>query len=123
MTASTGVISTVAGDGTAGYSGDGGAATSAELSYPAAVRLDAAGNIYMGDENNQAIRKVTSSTGVITTIAGDGTAGFAGDGGRATSAELNLGPGYIGNVTVAFDSTGNLYIADDNNNRIRAVGH
>ena len=88
MTASTGIITTVAGNGTAGYSGDGGPATSAELNSPAGVALDSSGNIYIADTSNSRIRKVTVSTGVITTLAGDGTAGYSGDGGSATSAEL-----------------------------------
>jgi trimeric autotransporter adhesin len=116
VTVSTGIISTVAGNGTAGYSGDDGAATSAELNYPIGVAVDSAGNIYIGDENNNRVRKVTASTHDISTVAGNGTYGYSGDGGAATSAELYDLTG------VAVDSTGNIYIADTYNSRIRAVG-
>jgi hypothetical protein len=115
VTASTGDISTVAGNGTAGYSGDGGAATSAELDNPFAVAVDSEGNIYIADATNNRVRKVTVSTGDISTVAGNGTAGYSGDGGKATSAELNAPGG------VAVDSAGNIYIADVLNNRIRKV--
>ncbi len=115
VTASTGIITTVAGNGASGYSGDGGQATSASLYYPYSVAFDAAGNLYIADEQNHRIRKVTASTGVITTVAGNGTAGYSGDGGQATSAELNFRWG------LALDSAGNLYIADCMNNRIRKV--
>ena len=111
---SAGVISTVAGTGTAGYSGDGGAATAAQLSNPQDVALDAAGNLYIADVNNNRIRKVNSA-GVISTVAGTGTAGFSGDGGAATSAQLHWPRG------VALDGAGNLYIVDNNNHRIRKV--
>jgi len=115
VTASTGIITTVAGNGTYGYSGDGGPATSAELAYPEKVALDGSGNIYIADSYNERIRKVTASTGVITTVAGNGTAGYSGDGGPATSAELSSPAG------VALDSSGNIYIADLSNSRIRKV--
>jgi sugar lactone lactonase YvrE len=115
VTVSTGIITTVAGNGTAGFSGDGGAATSAELNVPDGVVVDSAGNIYIADHNNERIRKVTVSTGKISTVAGNGTAGYAGDGGAATSAELN-GPGGL-----ALDSAGNIYFGDFGNNRIRKV--
>lgn len=116
VTASTGLISTVAGNGTAGFSGDGSAARSAELSSPDAIALDSAGTIYIADYGNNRIRMVTTSTGIITTVAGNGTAGFSGDSGPATSAELS-GPG-----GVAVDSFGNVYIADSGNKRIRVLG-
>src|ERR1700678_3079135 len=89
VTASTGIISTVAGNGTAGYSGDGGLATSAELGQSTGVAVDSAGNIYIADYLNSRIRKVTASTGIISTVAGNGTVGYSGDGGLATSAELD----------------------------------
>ncbi len=110
---SGGVITTVAGTGTAGYSGDGGQATSAQLNTPYGVAVDGQGNVYISDLNNQRIRKV--SGGIITTVAGTGTAGFSGDGGQATSAQLN------NPVGVAVDAQGNLYIADIVNQRIRKV--
>ena len=115
VTASTGIISTVAGDGTGGYSGDGGAATSAELDVPSGVAVDRSGNIYIGDRLNNRVRIVTASTGIISTVAGDGTEGYSGDGGAATSAELNWPVG------VAVDSSGNIYIGDYSNSRIRMV--
>jgi sugar lactone lactonase YvrE len=110
-----GDIATVAGDGATGYSGDGGRATNAELSYPRGVALDTAGNIYIVDEGNERIRKVTASTGIISTVAGNGAYGYSGDGGAATSAELDEPSG------VAADSAGNIYVADTVNKRIRAV--
>jgi sugar lactone lactonase YvrE len=115
VAASTGVITTVAGNGTAGFSGDGGAAASAELLSPWGVAVDSAGNLYIADSGNDRIRKVAASTGMITTVAGNGALGFSGDGGPATSAELYAPRG------VAVDSTGNLYIAESSNQRIRKV--
>jgi sugar lactone lactonase YvrE len=115
MSAGTGIITTVAGDGTAGYSGDGGPATSAELYSPEGVAVDAAGDIYINDSSNGRIREVSAGTGIITTVAGDGTAGYSGDGGAATSAELNYPSG------VAVDGAGDIYIADSSNSRIREV--
>ena len=82
VTAATGVISTVAGTGTGGYSGNGGAATSAKISQPMGLALDAAGNVYLRDWGNAVIREVTASTGNISTVAGSGSNGFSGDGGR-----------------------------------------
>ena len=111
-----GNISTVAGNGTAGYAGDGGKATSAELANPFAVAVDSSGNFYIADVTNAVIRKVTSA-GTITTVAGNNTAGagFGGDGGAGTSAQLNQPSG------VAVDSSGNVFIADTVNNRIRKL--
>jgi uncharacterized protein YjiK len=86
---STGIITTVAGTGTAGYSGDGGLATSALLDGPEGVAVDESGNIYIADSNNHRIRMVTKRTGIITTVAGTGTAGYSGDGGLATYALLD----------------------------------
>ena len=115
VTLTTGVITTVAGDGTGGYAGDGAAATSAELDNPAGLAFDSAGNLYIADVTNNRIRKVAATTGVITTFAGNGTAGFSGDGGAATSAEFNTP------ARITFDRAGNLYIADQTNNRVREV--
>ena len=110
-----GIITTVAGDGTGGYSGDGNSSISAELDYPVGVKLDAFGNLFIADFKNQRIRKV-GTNGIITTVAGNGEAGYAGDGGPATNARLN------GPVGLALDATGNLIFADVDNHRIRKVG-
>jgi sugar lactone lactonase YvrE len=107
-----GIITTVAGNGIKGYSGNGGHATSAELNYPTSVAVDAAGNLYIAA--GFCVRKVNTN-GIITTVAGNGTPGFSGDGGPAASAELNYP------ASVAADASGNLYIADIANNRIRKV--
>jgi sugar lactone lactonase YvrE len=109
-----GTISTVAGTGFSGYSGDGGTATAAKLNAPADVRLDSAGNLYIADYGNSVVRKVTPA-GTISTVAGNGTAGYSGDGGSATAAELN------GPIAVALDASGNLYIADYGNVTVRKV--
>ena len=113
--AATGDIQTVAGNGTAGYSGDGGLATSAELDSPQGVFVDSAGNIFIADTNNSVIREVTASTGNIVTVAGNGTAGYTGDAGAATSAELS------GPFGVFIDSSENIFIADTDNSVIREV--
>jgi uncharacterized repeat protein (TIGR01451 family) len=110
-----GVISTVAGTGVSGFSGDGGAASSAQLSGPGGVAVDAAGNLYIADSFNNRIRRVNPA-GIITTVAGTGLAGFAGDGGLATSARLSFPTGLV------LDSAGNLFIADNGNDRIRRIG-
>ena len=110
-----GVISTVAGTGVAGSLGDGGPATSAQLSGPGGVAVDAAGSLYIADSFNHRIRKVSPS-GIISTVAGTGVAGFGGDGGLATSAQLNFPTG------LALDPAGNLFVADSENNRIRRIG-
>jgi len=112
---SNGVITTVAGNGTLGFSGDNGPATSASLSRPSGIAVDSAGNLYIAEFNGSRIRKVAN--GVITTVAGSGTPGFSGDNGPAISAQLN------GPEGVAVDSAGNLYIADFGNNRIRKVAN
>ncbi len=111
----TGVITTVAGTGVAGYSGDGGPATSAELDSPAGISLDSFGHLFIADSDNNVVREVNLSTGVISTVAGTGTAGFGGNGGPATSATL------FGPTSVAVDSSGNLFIADTGNDVIREV--
>jgi uncharacterized protein (TIGR03437 family) len=112
---SGGTVTTVAGNGTLGYNGDNIPATSAQLAGPTGIALDAAGNLYIADGYNNRIRKV--SGGIITTVAGNGTAGFSGDKGPATSATLRQPS------DVALDSGGNLYIADYGNNRIRMVAN
>ncbi len=108
-----GVITTVAGNGTAGFSGDNGPATSVLLFDPMGVAADSAGNLYIADSCSDRIRKVTN--GVMTTVAGTGTAGSGGDNGPATSAQVYCPMG------VAADSAGNLYIADSCSDRIRKV--
>jgi uncharacterized protein (TIGR03437 family) len=110
----SGIITTVAGGGTPGTLGDGGPATSAYLSSPQGVAIDAAGSFYIGDIGSQRIRKV-NSTGMIVTLAGGGAAGILGDGGLATTASLS------GPEGVAVDVAGNVFIADQGNNRIREV--
>ena len=111
---STGTITTVAGTGVSGFSGDGALAVNAQLNLPFAVALDGSGNLYIADTYNHRIRKVDSS-GTITTVAGKSHAGFSGDGGPAVQARLNRPDG------VAVDGSGNLYIADTFNHRIRWV--
>jgi len=111
----SGIVSTVAGSATAGYVGDGGAAISAQLNAPRSIALDGSGNLYIADYSNQVIREVNSGTGVITTYAGNHSAGYSGDGSAATSAKLNSPTG------VAVDGAGNVYIADSLNNVIRKV--
>jgi hypothetical protein len=120
-----GDIYTVAGTGTLGYSGDGGPATAAELSDPADVTLDAAGNLVIADSGNGRVRVVAAASGTfygqamtvgdIYTVAGTGTPGYSGDGGPATSAELGNPQG------VAVDGAGNLMIADFGSDRVRMV--
>src|SRR6185312_10686058 len=106
-------ITTVAGNGEQGFSGDGGAATDAEIDSPNGVAVDAAGNIYIADTHNQRIRKV--SNGTIATIAGNGTKAYGGDGGAATGALLARPRG------LGVDAQGNIYVADSDNNRIRLI--
>jgi len=113
--AGKGLISTVAGSGVAGFSGDQGAATAARLSQPVAVALDGAGNLFVADAGNHRVRRVVLATGVISTVAGNGTEGDAGDGGAATAASLDA-PGGL-----AVDGLGNLWIADTHNHRVRKV--
>ena len=109
-----GTITTVAGTGNAGFSGDGGPATNAQFYYPRGVAVDGAGSLYIADFWNHRIRRVDGA-GTITTVAGTGSRGFSGDGGPAADAQLNLPSG------VAVDGAGSLYIADFWNHRIRRV--
>ena len=109
-----GVITTIAGTNSAGFSGDGGPAPRAQLSSPNAIALDALGNIYVADGNNR-VRQIVYPNGIINTIAGNGTQGYSGDGGVAVNAQLNAP------LAAAMDSSGNLYIADSANNAVRAL--
>jgi Abnormal spindle-like microcephaly-assoc'd, ASPM-SPD-2-Hydin/Cep192 domain 4/NHL repeat len=111
----TGNIQTVAGNGTVGYSGDGGAATSAQLNFPSGVTVDSSGNIFIADTSNSVVREVIASTGIIRTVAGNGTSGYSGDGGLATAAQLTAPWG------VGVDVSGNLFIADLQANVVREV--
>ena len=112
---STGIITTIAGTGLLGSSGDGGAAINASLSQPKAVAIDSYGNVFIADTNNCKIRVVKSTTGNITTFAGTGANGNGGDGGLATNSQLSYPRG------VATDAFGNVFISDTNNNNIRVV--
>ena len=111
----TGVITTVAGSGQFGFSGDDGKATAAELADPREIALDTSGNLFIADEFNDRIRRVDAITGIITTVAGNGVRGFSGDDGPATDAQLNRPLG------LALDTQGNLFIGDRRNDRIRRV--
>lgn len=108
------IITTVAGNGIATNTGDGGAAISASLYFPEGVGFDAIGNLYIADHWNNKIRRVDTN-GIITTVAGNGIKSYSGDGGLATNASLNFPS------SVAFDGSGNLFIADQSNSRIRMV--
>ena len=113
----SGIINTIAGTGTAGYTGDGGPATAAQIHQPYRLAFDASGNLFFVDGSNNSIRKITMSTGIITTVVGSptGVSGFFGDGGAATAALL------ASPTALTFDVNGNLYIADRGNGRIRKV--
>lgn len=111
----SGTISTIAGTGTAGFSGDGGAATLAMISLPTAIAVDGSGNVYFADSNNNRVREIVAASGLIQTVAGNGEQGYSGDGGSATSASLDTPEG------ISVDSSGNLYLSDTRNNRIRKV--
>lgn len=110
----SGIISTVVGTGTPGSGGDGGLATSAQLTFPNAMAFDLLGNMYIADTWNDRVRKVNTS-GIISTIAGTGVGGFSGDGGLATAAQV------FGVTGIAIDALGNIFITDGGNNRIRKI--
>lgn len=115
VAAASGAITTVAGTGAAGYSGDNGLATVAKLDLPTALAFDSAANLYIADADNHRVRRIAASTGVITTVAGNGVEAFAGDNGPATAASIDSPNG------LALDTAGNLYIADTHNGRVREV--
>ena len=114
MVNSAGIINTVVGTGTQGYTGNGGAAASADISSPSCLTFDSHGNLFFSDADNNCVRTV-SAAGIISLVAGDTTVGYGGDGGPPTSAELNSPYGLL------FNSKGNLLIADWMNNRIRYI--
>lgn len=111
----SGLISTIAGNGERGYSGDGGPATAARLNEPYEVRFDATGNLFFVEMKNHLVRRVDRQTGTISTVAGAGEAGFGGDGGPATSAKFNQPH------SICFDGEGRLYVCDIGNHRVRRV--
>ncbi|WP_160115108.1 Ig-like domain repeat protein [Bryocella elongata] len=113
--ATTGIISTVAGTGAPGYTGDGGLATSAEVSQPSGITIDGAGNLYFADTGNSVIRRIDAVTGMISTVVGNATQGYTGNGAAASAAELSLPQG------VSFDAAGNMYVSDTGNNVVRQV--
>ena len=112
--AQSSIITTVAGNGTMGYSGDGGTATAAAIWQVAGLNFDASGNMFIADASNNRVRKINTS-GIITTVAGNGTQGLSGDGGAATDAEMYMPSG------VAIDNQGNLFVVEAGNNRIRKI--
>ena len=113
VNAVTGIVTTVIGNGTNGYSGDGGPATAAMIAKPSFSYFDKCGNLFFTDEDNNRVRRVDVNTNIITTIAGNGIAGYAGDGGLAINAEFNHPTG------IAIDTEGNIFISDYYNNRVR----
>jgi sugar lactone lactonase YvrE len=113
--ASTGLITTIAGTGAPGFSGDNGPATAATFQSITALALDPSGNIFLADSTNHRIRRIDAQTGTITTIAGTGAPGFSGDGGPATAAQLNSPSG------LALDPSGNIFLADTANNVVRRI--
>jgi trimeric autotransporter adhesin len=115
VAAGTGIVTVVAGTGVAGYSGDGGPSSRAQLSQPSGVAVDNAGNLYIADQGNSAVRKVVLATGTITTFAGTGAAGYSGDGGPAGAAQM------ASPYAVATGPNGRVYVADTSNNRVRAL--
>jgi uncharacterized repeat protein (TIGR01451 family) len=114
MVSSTGIITTVAGNGSIGYSGNGGPATKAQLNYPNSVAVDSSGNLYITDAGNNVVREV--SGGTITTIAGTGSAGFSGDNGPSINAQFHYP------TSMALDAAGNIFVTDSQNQRVRRIG-
>ena len=121
LSASSNTLSTVAGTGAPGFSGDNGPATAAQLNTPTALTVDPAGNLYIADSGNLRVRRLDAQTGILSTTAGNGVAAYTGDGGPALSA------GFLSVHSLALDPSGNLFIADSANHRIRrldaATGH
>jgi sugar lactone lactonase YvrE len=115
VSAATATITTIAGTGVSGFSGDSGLASAAQLDLPTALALDSAGNLYVADTDNHRVRRIAAATGIIATVAGNGVETFAGDTGLATAASIDSPNG------LALDSAGNLYIADTHNGRVRKV--
>jgi sugar lactone lactonase YvrE len=111
----TGIISSYAGTGAAGYSGDGGPATAATLNAPQRLQVDSLGNVYVADTGNNAVRRIDEGTGGISTVAGNGVRGFNGTSGDATAIQLNQPRG------IALEGDDLLYVADSNNHRIRKI--
>ena len=111
----TSILTTVAGNGVQGFSGDGGPALAAAIDTPSGLAVDGTGNLYLADTHNQRVRRVDAATGVITSVAGTGQPGFSGDGGAAGMAALRLPRG------LALDAAGNLYLADASNHRVRRI--
>ena len=119
VAARTGIITTVAGNGVRGFGGDNGPARSAVLNRPDGIAADSSGNVFITDSGNHRVRKIDETNDVITTVAGNGSPGFSGDFGPATSASLNLTSAQVRGLAV--DSQGNLFISDTGNDRIRVV--
>jgi len=115
VTAANGIITTIAGTTASGYTGDGSPAASATLNAPLGVTVDRLGNVYIADNGNNVVRKIDAATGIITTVAGTGIAGFSGDNGLATAAQLNYP------YRVITDSLNNLYVSDQFNQRVRKI--
>ena len=115
LNSATGIAAVIAGDAPQGFNGDNIPAVTAALFRPTGIAIDSSGNVYIADRSNNRVRKITVSTGLISTVAGIGTSGFSGDGGAATTAQLSSPAG------VAIDAAGHLYIGDSGNGRLRKV--